>query len=213
MRLEKIEKYKGRTMRLDFDEGEPAFLSSDTVSRYGLRAPMDIPERAWEEIVYEDTFRRARERAMYLLDYRDHSYAELVKKLMKNYCEDICFDVADELAEKGFINDMRYAENLARRQFEVKLLGEYRVKAYMREKGIPSSVIERAIEPYEEDSAERAAKLIERKYLKYFDPDDRALMQKLKNALARQGYSYGDIIEAIRIAEEEFEEDDEEQEF
>lgn len=205
MRLESIEKYKGRTMQLNFSEGEPAFLNADIVSRYGLRGGIDIPESAWEEIVHDDTFRRARERAMYLLDYRDYSYTEMVKKLMNNYCEDVCFEVADDLAEKGFIDDRRYAENLARRQFEVKLMGEYRVKMYLREKGIPRAVIEEATEPYEDSAAERAAELAERRYMKYFDPDDPALMQKLKNALARQGYAYGDIKDAVELLKERYE--------
>jgi regulatory protein len=206
--LEKVEKYKGRTMQLTFSEGEPAFINADTVQKYGLRGGIDIPESAWEEIVHADTYRRARERAMYLLDYRDYSYVELVKKLMNNYEEDICFEVADNLAELGFINDERYAETLARRQFEVKLFGAYRVKMYLREKGIPAAVIEEALEPYEDEAAERAAELVKRRYMKYYDPDDRALMQKLKNALARQGYSYGEIKEAIELLAEEFEEED-----
>lgn len=193
-------------MQLTFSEGEPAFLNADTVQRYSLRAGMNIPESAWEEIVHADTYRRARERAMYLLDYRDYSYAELVKKLMNNYDEDTCFEVADNLAELGFINDVRYAENLARRQFEVKLFGAYRVRMYLREKGIPSAVIEQALEPYEDTAAERAAELVRRRYMKYFDPDDPALMQKLKNALARQGYGYGEVKDAIELLKEEFEE-------
>ena len=41
--------------------------------------------------------------------------------------------------------------------------------------------------------------------MKYFDPDDRDLMQKLKNALARQGYGYGEIKEAIADMIEDYE--------
>ena len=195
MKLIKIEKYKGRTMQLTFAEtdGEPVFLNDDIIQRYNLKAGMDIPESALDEIVRADTYRRARERAMYLLDYRDYSYVELCKKLMNNYDEDICFEVADNLAELGFINDERYAENLARRQFEVKLMGVYRVKPYLREKGIPQAIIDKAVAPYADGAAERAAQLIERKYLKYYEPDDKAMMEKLKNALARQGYSFYDI--------------------
>ena len=179
-KLERVEKYKGRTMQLTFEDGECDFLNADIVQRYSLRAGADIPAAAWEEIKHADTFRRARERAMYLLDYRDYSYADMVKKLMNNYEEDICFEVADDL-------------------------GEFRVKQFLREKGIPAAVIEQALEPYREDAAERARELAERRYMKYFDPDDRDLMQKLKNALARQGYGYGEIKEAIADMTEDYE--------
>lgn len=204
-KLERVEKYKGRTMQLTFEDGECDFLNADIVQRYSLRAGADIPAAAWAEIKHADTFRRARERAMYLLDYRDYSYADMVKKLMNNYEEDICFEVADDLAGRGFIDDVRYAETLARQKFEVKLLGEFRVKQFLREKGIPAAVIEQALEPYREDAAERARELAERRYMKYFDPDDRDLMQKLKNALARQGYGYGEIKEAIADMIEDYE--------
>lgn len=204
-KIESIEKYKGRTVKLTLDEGEPAFLNADIVSRYGLKAGVSVPDSAWGEIRHADTFRRARERAMYLLDYRDYSYADLVKKLMDNYEEDICFEVADKLAELGFINDRRYAETLARRLCETKLLGEYRARLYMREKGIPAAIIAQSLEPYRDTATERAKELIERKYMKYYDPDDRALMQKLKNALARQGYGFGEIKDAIVLLEEEAE--------
>ena len=72
---------------------------------------------------------------------------------MNNYEEDICFEVADDLAGRGFIDDVRYAETLARQKFEVKLLGEFRVKQFLREKGIPAAVIEQALEPYREDES------------------------------------------------------------
>ena len=46
-------------------------------------------------------YKRARERALYLLDYRDHCYAEIVTKLLRKYDEDIAYGVADELSDKG----------------------------------------------------------------------------------------------------------------
>ncbi len=205
IKIETIEKYKGRTMKLTLSGGEPVFMNADIAARYGLKGGVSVPEAAWAEILHADIFRRARERAMYLLDYRDYSYADLVKKLMNNYDEDICFEVADKLAEQGFLNDRRYAETLAARLCETKLLGAYRALPYMSEKGIPASIIRQALEPYEEDAAERAAELAKKKYMKYFDPEDRALMQKLKNALARNGYSYSEIKTAIELLKDEYE--------
>ena len=184
IKIETIEKYKGRTMKLTLSEGEPVFMNADIAARYGLKGGVSVPEAAWAEILHADIFRRARERAMYLLDYRDYSYADLVKKLMNNYDEDICFEVADKLAEQGFLNG---------------------ALPYMSEKGIPASIIRQALEPYEENAAERAAELAKKKYMKYFDPEDRALMQKLKNALARNGYSYSEIKTAIELLKEEYE--------
>ncbi len=198
-KIERIEKYKGNTARIIFGDGENAFISFETVRKFQLEDNMEIPESAFSEIIRADTLRRGRERALYLLDYRDHSYSELVKKLMKNYDKDICFEIADDLAARGLIDDSRYAAALAAKYFERQLLGVFGVKQRLREKGIPSGIIERVVLPYEDGAGERAAELIEKKYMKYFDPSDRALMQKLKGALARKGYGFSQINEAIEI--------------
>lgn len=197
--IESIEKYKGRTMQLTLSEGEPAFINADIVQRFNLKAGMSIPESAWVQILHDNTYRRARERAMYLLDVRDYSYSEMCKKLMNNYEKSICFEVTDELAEKGFINDIRYAENLARKLCEVRLLGHFRARQYMKEKGLPMFVIEEALEEYKDTAPERAAELVRKKYMKYYDTDDRKQMDKLKNALVRQGYSWSDVKAALEI--------------
>lgn len=76
MKILSVEKYKGSTWRIDFENLEPAFLNSEIISKYNLRAGAEIPGDAWEEIVYSNDLRRARERAMYLLDYRDYSYSD-----------------------------------------------------------------------------------------------------------------------------------------
>lgn len=136
MKILSVEKYKGSTWRIDFENLEPAFLNSEIISKYNLRAGAEIPGDAWEEIVYSNDLRRARERAMYLLDYRDYSYSELYKKLLANYDEQICYDVCDRLAELGFISDRRYAESLARKYMEVKKFGYYRAVQEMRQKGL-----------------------------------------------------------------------------
>ena len=90
LKITGVSKYKGSTYMIEFEEGETAFLNYEVVSAYGLRAGLDMPQSAWEKIVFDNEFRKAKERALYLLDYRDYSYVELYKKLEKNYSEEIC---------------------------------------------------------------------------------------------------------------------------
>lgn len=83
LKITGVSKYKGSTYMIEFEDGETAFLNYEIVSAYGLRAGLDMPESAWEKIVFDNEFRKAKERALYLLDYRDYSYVELYKKLEK----------------------------------------------------------------------------------------------------------------------------------
>lgn len=191
LKIISVEKYKGSTYRVDIENSEPAFLNSEIISKYNIRSSMEVSEDLWDEIVYSNEFRRARERAMYLLDYRDYSYSELYKKLLNNYGEQICYDVCDKLAELGFINDRRYAESLARKYMEVKKLGYFRAVQEMRLKGLSKELIDEVLSGYEDTVHERLAELVEKKYIRKLEDEDG--VKKVKNALARQGYSYSDI--------------------
>lgn len=199
-----VEKFKGSTYQVNFDEGEPAFINSEIIAQYNIKGGVSIPESAWNQVVYANEFRRARERALYLMDYRDHSYIELFKKLEKNYDEDICYDVIDSLVEVGIVDDRRYAENLAQRLMEVKRCGYYKAVQEMRRKGISKELANEILSEYEDTTQERLKDLIESKYARRLEDEDG--IKKVKNALVRNGYSYKDINAALEdfLTEEEY---------
>lgn len=197
LKIQTVEKYKGSTYRIDFEEGEPAFLNSDVISRFNIKNGMEIPESAWEQITYANDFRRAKERALYLLDYRDYSYVELFKKLEKNYDEDICYDVVDFLANAGIINDRRYAENLGEKLMTVKKCGYYKAFREMRQKGISAELADEILSKYEDGTVDRIIELLNTKYARRLEEENG--LTKVKNALVRQGYSYKDINEAVSL--------------
>ena len=190
-----IEKYKGSTYEVELDDGEKEYLNADIISQYHLKAPMSVPESAWEQVVYSNKLRTAKERALYLLDYKDYSYTELFKKLEQNYPEQICFDTMSRLVEIGVINDKRYAVNMARRLVEVKGFGYYRCVREMRLKGLDNEFIEEALAPYRETTVERLKERVEEKYAHKIK--DKKSLDRVKNALVRLGYSYQEVKEAM----------------
>lgn len=191
MKITSLEKYKGKTYQVELDSDETYFWHYDIICEYHLREGMEVPQSAVDEIVFSNDFRKAKERALYLLDYRDYSYAELFEKLEKNYSEDICYKVMERMVELGTIDDRRYAERLARHYTDVKKFGYYRAVSEMRSKGIPKDIIEETLSEYEDTVYERLFELINKKYYRYLD--DEKGVKKVKNALVRYGYSYDDI--------------------
>lgn len=191
MKIINLEKYKGKTFQVDFDNGETYFWHFDIICEYHLKEDMDIPDDALEEIISSNEFRKAKERALYLLDYRDYSYTELFEKLEKNYSEDTCYKVLERMVELGTIDDRRYAERLARHYSEVKKFGYYRASVEMNHRGIPREIIDESLSEYEDTVYERLFELINKKYYRYLD--DEKGVKKVKNALVRYGYSYEDI--------------------
>lgn len=210
LKITNVSKYKGMTYMIEFEDRDTEFLDREIVSRYNLKAGISLPLSAWEEIKAEEEYRKARERALYLLDYRDYSYVDLFHKLEKNYSEDTCYRVMDKLVELGAINDRRYAAGLARHYVEVKRFGRMRAFREMRSKGLTSEVINLALDVYDEDEDttwyDRLYELVEKKYLRYLE--DEKGVNKVKNALVRYGYKYDLIKEVLRDIEEEYGEED-----
>ena len=191
-----------------FDDGERIYIHEKILSEYHLKEGINVPQEAAEEIVAANDYRRARERALYLLDARDYSFVELYQKLEKNYDEDICIRVCKNMAELRLINDRRYAESLARQLFEVKRVGMFKAKQELKRRGLSDKIIEEVTEPYadEEESFSRLEELVERKYERYLT--DEKGVKKVKNALLRQGYRYSEINAVLDLYDLEFEVDE-----
>ena len=199
-KVERVSQYKGKTLEIDFDTRAPIFIHADIAFDYHVLAGLEMSEGAICEVIRANDTRRAKERALYLLDERDYSYVELFKKLEKNYDEDICFEVLNRLVELGCINDRRYAMKLAEHLCVTKKYGYYRAREQMRVKGVPNELIDEALAEFEDDTLDRLEELVERKYAKYLT--DEKGYNKVKSALVRLGYSFSDINAVLENFEE-----------
>ncbi len=188
------------------DNNSRHYFHNSIVSEYNLKEGMNIPEEAIEEIAEANEYRKARERALYLLDGRDYSFRELYDKLTANYSEDISLRVCKYLAELRLINDRRYAELRARELFEVKRVGMFKARMELRRRGISDEIIAEVIEPYsdEEDVFTRLEELVEKKYERYLTSEKG--VNKVKSALLRQGYSYDEIKAVLDLYDLDFDE-------
>lgn len=203
--VDSVEKYKGNTFKVEMSDGETYFWNIQTVTKYNLKAGISIPQQAVLEISEADQFRKARERALYLLDYRDYCFVELYKKLEQNYSEEICLRVVNNLAQAGIINDRRYAERLGEKLVCTKGYGYYRARQEMLMKGLDRELVEEILEEYSDETLQRLEELIEKKYAHRIT--DRKSLDRVKNALVRQGYSYSDINTVLADFDFEFEEE------
>lgn len=200
--VDKIEKFKGNTYKVELSDGDEFYINFDTVIKFSLSENMDLSDEEVLEIKRSDELRKARERALYLLDYKDYSFVELYEKLEKNYDEDVCLEVVQGLASVGIVDDRRFAERLGERLVVTKGFGYYRAKQEMLRKGLDRDLVEEVLEQYQDDTIARLEELVENKYLhKIYDEKS---LNRVKNALVRQGYSFSDI--NIVLSQIEFDE-------
>ncbi len=83
MRITEISEYKGETVCVMFERGSRIYINRRIAAEYNLKAGLELPRSAVEEIVHANEHRRAWERALYLLDSRDYSFKEIYEKLEK----------------------------------------------------------------------------------------------------------------------------------
>ena len=199
MTITTLEIYKGDTYCLIADGDKRIYINKEIVEKFSLSEGMEIDRDTFTQIMYSSELRKASRRAMYLINEREYSYRQLFEKLKNNYPEDICFRVCDLMAKKGYVNDRRYAKALVYNYMECKLYGPKRVRQELYRRGIKGRIADEAIEEALDGLNERIEALIDRKYAdKLIDPDDRKSIDKVKNALLRAGYEYGDIDRAIK---------------
>jgi SOS response regulatory protein OraA/RecX len=141
-------------------------------------------------------FDKAKTHALKIISYRDHSGGELLKKLRKFYERETCEAALGWLRELGYQDDERYAEKFAAALIERKHYGVRKARYEMKLKGLPADIIDAVLEKYgEEEMIDMITGLIEKKYADCLG--DYAGVRKTTDALARRGYDYDDIKEAI----------------
>lgn len=205
MKITSISKYKGSRCKIDVDGEYWYILDAEIINNYGLTSGVECSSELLDELRNAADYRRLKERALYLLGYRDHSRKELADKLSRTADnQEIINGILNKMEEYGFLDDERYAKKLARNLIGRKRFGKRRAEYDMRGKGVPPAIARKVLDEYKVDPQEQILELIERKFARYLE--DEKGRKKTVNALLRMGHSYDNIKTAMERYEDEFEE-------
>lgn len=153
------------------------------------------------EIVIESNLSRAKEKALYLLEYRSRSRNELVEKIKPLYGDDAAEAAADKMVQLGLVDDEKFARDFAEELFRRKKYAPKRVGYELLRKGIDREIIDEVIEELTPDPEEQIRSLLETKFRNKLG--DIKSRRKTANALAALGYSYYDINSVLSEYEDE----------
>lgn len=197
MEITAVTRQKGSRYRIEVDGAYWYILDREIIDEKGIHAGLPVDEAFLASVREAADRRRARERALYLIEYRAHGKQELYEKLKKNVSPEIAADTVNRMEELGLLDDKAYAARLADQLIRVKKRGERRAAYEMRQRGLPRPLIEQAIAAVvaEHDPVETVVSLIQGKYAARLTAENGK--QKVVQALLRQGFSYGDIRSAF----------------
>ncbi len=176
-------------------DGEPGPKVDTEVFLLSRLKPGDeLTQEELSELMERSDARRAREKALYLLEHRSHSKRELTEKIARTAASrEAAQAAADRLEEIGLIDDKAFAESYARELFLRKRFGALRVRQELSRKGIDRELIDQVMAPYlEEDTGEENIALVLAKRYPLWREDEK-VRRRAVAALQRLGYSYGQI--------------------
>ena len=186
-------------------DGQFAFvLYKSELSSCHLKDGEAVTEDQIETILSEIVLKRAKRKAMSLLQSMDRTESELRDRLLRQDFPEETVDQAVRYVKSfGYVDDRRYAESFILSRKGRKSRRE--IYAELSGKKIDGEIVDEMMERcYEESDSGEARRHLLRK--KHYDPSRASVeeKQKLYAYLARKGFSYGEIKKALNL---EFPED------
>lgn len=177
-------------------DGEYA-VSVDTVTFMSSQYKMgsEITDEQLYDLIQSSNVNRAKEKALYLIEYRPRSKKEIEDKLIPLYGEDAAEQALERLEELGLIDDESFARRYAEQLFENKHFSSSRVYYELLKKGIDKTLIDDIIEETEPDPCDQINAVISKKYARCLD--DEKGRQRAINGLRAMGFSWSDIRDCI----------------
>lgn len=174
-------------------------LYKGELSRFHLEEGAELAEELFQEIRKEVVLRRAKLRAMHLLNDMDRTESQLLAKLRQNhYPEDIAGEALAYVKSFGYVEDSGYARRFVEGKKGTKSRRELCAK--LSEKGVKREDIDRALEMCctEEDEVDAIRRLARKRN---YHPGSASMEEKRKQTayFMRKGFRYEQIRKALEM--------------
>lgn len=200
MIITKIEPVTKTKYRIYVEEQFAFVLYKGELSRFHLKEEGEISEETIRKIKEEVLVKRAKMRAMHLLNDMTRTEEQLRQKLRQGgYPEDVAETAISYVKSFGYINDEAYIRNFIDSRKDKKSRRE--IYALLGQKGVKGEQVEQILnEIYEEHSDREAIADILRR--KRYDPEtaDDKERQRIYGYLVRKGFRYEDIRQVIQVS-------------
>ena len=176
------------------EDGSILRLGQNEVADFALYPGRELTEEEGEALMAALRQGALREKALELLARKPQSRWELERKLKEwgaspEEGESIC----GRLEELGFLNDASYAVQVVE-YYSAKGFGVKKLRDELYRRGVPRALWEQALE-HAEDPADAIDAFLAKKLTGR--EGDRKELQKVSAALARRGYSWSEIRDAL----------------
>ena len=198
-----------KQLRALYLDGEyAAAVDAATLAEAGWRVGSEVGEEELRALLEASKARRAREKALSLLEVRSHTKRELVEKLRRSVGGEAAQAAADRMEELGLLDDRETARRWAEEFLGRKGYAPRRAAFELERKGIDGETAAQLVEELAGDPDETLLRVLQKKYGRVLGEE--AGRRRAAAAMQRLGYSYEQIRRALRRAAPEITDEDEE---
>jgi regulatory protein len=192
--LKPSDKVQGRWLVI-LEDGSILRVSENEVIGFALYTGKELGEEETEQLLESLHRSQLKEKTIALLARKPMSRRELERKLGEwEAGEEEIIGICSRMEELGFLNDREYAARVVR-HYSAKGYGQRRLKDELYRRGVPRDYWEEALEQAG-DSCAAIDAFLEKKLAG--KTPDRKELKKVTDALARRGFSWAQIDEAVR---------------
>ena len=192
--LKPSKRVEGRWLAV-LEDGSILRVGENEVIVFSLYAGKELSEEEAQKLLNCAKRSALKEKTIELLSRKPQSRKEMERKLEQwEAGEEEIKTICDRMEELGFLDDAQYAQRVVR-HYSVKGFGERKLRDELYRRGIPRELWQQAMEQ-QQDSENHLDSFIAKKLAG--KPMDRQNMKKVSDALARRGYRWSEINEAMR---------------
>lgn len=196
MKITDIKQQEKRKDRYSiFIDGKYSFaLSESELLSIGLKLNQELSKQELDKLKDQAVIDKGIYRVLELIARRPRSRWEVEDYLKrKKYDPEEIKKITDSIDEKGYINDEDFARRWVESRRLLKPMSNKKLRLELRQKRLSDEIIQKVLDQDETDEIDALKELIEKKRRQSRYQDE----QKLIAYLARQGFNYGDIKEAL----------------
>jgi SOS response regulatory protein OraA/RecX len=198
---------KGRNYLVIVSGGREILLTKAVIDRYSIKAGSKIDLDSLEDIKHESDLVRAEDYVTYLLSRRSYSSGLLAAKLReKGYEKEVVRETLSRLKEKGLLDDMVFAREMAESILRRKPAGRNYIIARLRRDYISRSLAEAVVDELLEnvDESDMAHRLLRNRWSYFSKFELETARRKAYNYLSRRSIGYNAARQAFeKVLKEE----------
>lgn len=185
---------KGRRVNV-FLDGKYAFgLQAALATKLSVGQTLSVEEI--DELQEQDETEVAYDRVLHYLGYRPRSCAETTRYLQRRgVSADTIEAVIERLLRAGLLDDEAFAAYWVENREQFRPRGALALRSELREKGLPDTVIEAAIDDVDETASAYRAAQTRASRLQHLDYQ--TFYRRLGGFLSRRGFDYGTVKETV----------------